>query len=215
MKPQVRKLITSLTLFAAVVFLQPNARCADLHSGAVQVVPSQLPKVRTPSQIPVSNDISRQGLESRSGRGSSDTNVPNDATHNQSRSATRTQTADASRADDRRDDGVCTHGNPQLIGAHCSTSSQCDWGARCVGVPARCANTGVPCASRAQCLVPGICSAGSERVSRRAGESSARSVPSSRVSRGSPVSASPPNLNSRSSIPPVSAMPPDLPVRRN
>lgn len=215
MRPQVRKVIASLTVFAAVVFFQPSARCADLHSGAVQVLPSQLPKVRAPSQLPVSNDLSRQGLDSRTGRGSSDTNVPKDAARNQSRSATRPQTADASGADDRRDDGVCTHGNPQLMGAHCSTSSQCDWGARCVGVPLRCANTGAPCASRAECLVPGICSADSDRVSRRDGDRTARSVPYSRVSRGSRGAASPAQLNGRSSIPPVSAMPPELPVRRN
>jgi hypothetical protein len=214
MKPQVHKVIAPLTLFAAVVFCQPSARCGDLHSGAVQVLPSQFPKVQSPSQLPVSNDIGREGLGSRAGRGSNNATVPNDASRNQSRSASRVRTADASGAGNRRDVGVCTHGNPQLMGSHCSANSQCDWGARCVGVPARCANTGAACVSRAECLVPGICSADTERVSRRDGERSARSVPYSRVSRGSPASASPGNPG-RSSIPPVGAAPAEPPVRRN
>jgi hypothetical protein len=214
MRPQVHKVIAPLTLFAAVVFFQPSARCGDLHSGAVQVLPSQFPKVQSPSQLPVSNHISREDLGSRAGHGSNDTNEPNAAARNQSRSASRPRTAEASAAGDRRDDGVCTHGNPQLMGLHCSANSQCDWGARCVGVPARCANTGAPCMSRAECLVPGICSADTERVSRRDGQRSARSVPYSRVSRGSPPSASAGNPG-RSSIPPLDAVPPEPPVRRN
>jgi hypothetical protein len=214
MKPQVRKVIAPLTLFAAVVFYQPSARCGDLHSGAVQVLPSQFPNVQSPSQLPVSNDIGREGLGSRAGRESNDTNVPGGTARNQSRSATRRRTADASGAGNRRDDGVCTHGNPQLFGSHCSANTQCDWGARCVGVPARCANTGAPCVSRAECLVPGTCSNDPERVSRRDGERSARRVPYSRVSRGSPGPASPGNLG-RSSIPPPGAVSPEPPVRRN
>jgi hypothetical protein len=214
MKTQLRKVISPLTLFVAVVFFQASARCGDLHSGAVQVLPSQFQKAQPPSQLPGSNDMGRQGLDSRAGRASSNANLPNDAARSQSRSATRPQTADASGAGNRREDGVCTHGNPQLIGSHCSASSQCDWGARCVGVPARCANTGAACVSRAECLVPGICSADTERVSRRDGERSARSVPYSRVSRGSPASASPGNPG-RSSIPPVGAAPAEPPVRRN
>ena len=209
MKPQVRKVIAPLSPFAAVVFFQPSARCAELHSGAVQVLPSQLPKVRPPSQT---NDISRQGTGLPTGRGSNGTNVSNDATRNQSRSATRPRTADASGAGDRRNDRVCTHGNPQVIGAHCCTNSQCDWGARCVGVPARCANRGAPCVSPAERLVPGICSADTDRVTRRNGERSAASVPYSRVSRGGPGSTSPANLNGRSSIPSVSTVPPELPA---
>jgi hypothetical protein len=136
MKTQLRKVISPLTLFVAVVFFKSSARCGDLHSGAVQVLPSQFQKAQPPSQLPGSNDMGRQGLDSRAGRASSNANLPNDAARSQSRSATRPQTADASGAGNRREDGVCTHGNPQLIGSHCSASSQCDWGARCVGVPA-------------------------------------------------------------------------------
>lgn len=214
MKPQVRKVIAALTLFAAVVFFQPSARCSDLHSGAVQVLPSQFPKVQSPSQLSVSNGMGREGLSSRAERGSNDTNTPNGAARSQSRSATRAQTADASGAGNRRDDGVCTHGNPELIGSHCSANSQCEWGARCVGVPARCANTGAPCVSRAECLVPGICSADTERVSRRDGQRSARNAPYSHVSPGSPGPATTGNRGP-SSIPPLGAVPPEPPVRRN
>jgi hypothetical protein len=215
MKAHLCKIIAPLALLAAVAFFQPSARCADFHSGAVQVLPSQFPKEQTTSQVPVSNSVGREGLGSPATRGSNDTNAPNAAARDQSRSATRSRTADASGANDRRDGGVCTHGNPQLIGVHCSTSSECNWGARCVGIPARCANTGAPCVSRAECLVPGICSSNTERISRRDGQKSARSVPYTRTSQASPSSAVEGNRNGRSSIPAVIAIPPELPARRN
>jgi hypothetical protein len=212
MKPPARATIALLTLLAAVVFAQPNALCGDLHSGAVQVLPSQFPKTQPSSQLPVSSNVSREVPGSRATHGTNNTNGP---AGSQSRSASRPQAAGVTDAGHRREDAVCTHGNPTLIGLRCSTNSECNWGARCVGVPAKCANTGAPCVSAAGCLVPGICSADTRRVSGREGEKTARSVPASHVSRGSPVSVPRENLPSTSSISPVHATRAELPARRD
>ena len=71
---------------------------------------------------------------------------------------------DVADEDHRDEHGVCTAGNPHLLNVGCSESSQCEWTARCVGVPGVCRNTGTPCTSKAECVVPGVCSAGAESL---------------------------------------------------
>src|SRR5262245_39618040 len=85
------------------------------------------------------------------------TSETRNGTRDQSRQTTRQRTENASTSE-RHGDAVCTSGNPKLIGVRCSANSECNWGARCVGLPTRCANTGAPCLSSEQCMVPGVCS---------------------------------------------------------
>jgi hypothetical protein len=171
----VRRMLNYLalvTLSAGVLFLSSNAVAGNLPGDSVKVLPRVSNPISAPSR-PVSSDIRSESH--RPGRVS----APNDANagRDQSQRTTRRRADDTSEARNQRDDEVCTEGDPKLIGLHCSKSSQCDWGARCAGLPARCANTGAPCASSIECTVAGVCSAGSRRVSNRGEHMPARTPP--------------------------------------
>jgi len=206
MKRRVLKGFAVAILSVGVAFFRPSARAGNLPSGAVKVIPRVsnpvppssrpvspvLPSSRSvspvpPSSRPVSNNTPYQGRSHDTARVRNDASASRNGTHEQSRPETRQRTDGASAANDRRDDAVCTSGNPKLVGMHCSASSECNWGARCVGQPARCANTGAPCISSAQCMVPGVCSADLGSVSNRGGGTPARKVPVSHTGGGSRI----------------------------
>ena len=187
MKRRVLNAFAVLIISAGVAFLLGRANAGNLPGDSVRVIPRVSNTVPTSSR-PVSNNTPylgpTTGYESRStdaARVQNHTSEPRSETRDQSRVTTRQRTESASATGDRRNDDVCTSGNPKLIGVRCSASSECSWGARCVGQPARCANTGSPCLSSAQCMVPGVCSSGGvSSVSNRHGGTPARSVPVSR-----------------------------------
>jgi hypothetical protein len=174
MKRSVVNGLTVLVLSAGTALFLPSARAGSPPSDAVKVIPRVSNPV-PPSSQPVSNNIRYEGRSSGPARVHTDAN----GTRDQSRVANRS-TDNGSSSRDRRGDAVCTSGDPRLIGVRCSMSSECDWGARCVGQPPRCANTSAPCASSAECIVPGVCSAESRTLSNRGGSRPARTVPVAR-----------------------------------
>jgi len=188
-----------MILSAGVAFFQGSASAGHLPGESVQVIP-RVSNTPPSSSRPVSNNTRYQGrttgYESRTtdaGRVQTHTGETRNGTRDQSRMTTQQRTESASTTGDRHNDAVCTSGNPKLIGMRCSANSECNWGARCVGQPARCANTGSPCLSSAQCMVPGVCSSGGPGiVSNRRGATPARSVPGSREGLASRI---PPTAN--------------------
>jgi hypothetical protein len=186
MKRRVLKVLAVAILSVGVAFFCPSARAGNLPSGAVKVIPRVSNPV-PPSSRPVSNNPPYQGRSHDTARVRNDASASRNGTHEQSRPETRQRTDGASAANERRDDAVCTSGNPKLMGVHCSASSECSWGARCVGQPARCANTGAPCVSSTQCMVPGVCSADLGSVSNRGGGTPARTVPVSHTAGSSRI----------------------------
>jgi hypothetical protein len=187
MKRRVLNGFAVLMLSAGVAFFQGRASAGNLPGHSVKVIP-RVSNPIPPSSRPVSNNTRyvspTTGHESRStdaARVQNHTSETRNETRDQSRMTTRQRTESASATGERGNDAVCTNGNPKLIGVRCSANSECSWGARCVGQPARCANTGSPCLSNAQCMVPGVCSSGGvSSVSNRRGGTPARSVPVSR-----------------------------------
>jgi len=168
----------AVLILAAAGFFQGHANAGNLPGDSVKVIPRVSNPVPPPSR-PASNPTRYEGRSTDEGRVQSHTSETRNGTD--SGLTTRQRTEGASGAGDRHEDGVCTSGNPKLLGVHCSASSQCSWGARCVGQPARCANTGTPCVSSAQCMVQGVCSSGGlSSVSNHRGGTSARPVPVSR-----------------------------------
>jgi hypothetical protein len=185
MKRRVFSGLAATILSAGIVFLQPTARAGHLPSDSVRVIPrasNPLPSSPRPSS---NNPRYQAGPDSARVR--SDASATRHETREQSRVGTGQRTDRASAANDRRDDAVCTNGNPKLIGIHCSGNSECDWGARCAGQPARCANTGAPCVSSAQCLVPGVCSSDLRGVSNRRIDTPAHPVPVSHNGSGTRI----------------------------
>jgi hypothetical protein len=180
MKRRVLNGFAVLILSAGVAFFQGRASAGNLPGDSVKVIP----RVSNPmpsSSRPVSSDTRYESptTESRSTDAARLRNHTSE-TRNETRDQ-RQRTESASATGDRGNDAVCRSGNPKLIGVRCSANSECSWGARCVGQPARCANTGSPCLSSAQCMVPGVCSSGGlSSVSNRHGGTPARSVPVSR-----------------------------------
>jgi hypothetical protein len=173
-----------LILSSGVAFFLGRASAGNLPGDSVKVIP-RVSNTMPSSSRPASNNTRYEspptGYESRStdaARVQNHTSETRNETRDQSRMTTRQRTESASATGDRGNDAVCRSGNPKLIGVRCSANSQCNWGARCVGQPARCANTGSPCLSNAQCMVPGVCSSGgSSSVSNRRGGTPTRSVP--------------------------------------
>jgi hypothetical protein len=187
MKRRVPNGFAVLILFTGVAFFEGRAGAGHLPGDSVKVIPRVSNSVPSSSR-PVTNNSRYEsrttGYESRStdaARVHNHTSETRNEMRDQSRMTTRQRTESASATGDRGKDAVCTSGNPKLIGLGCSANSECSWGARCVGQPARCANTGSPCLSNAQCMVPGVCSSGGlTGVSNRRGGTPARSVPVSR-----------------------------------
>jgi len=182
MKRRVLNGFAVLILSAGVAFFQGSASAGHLPGDSVQVIPRVSNPVPSSSRPVSPNPRYGNGPTGYRSHGADPARVQNHAsetrngTHDQSRMTPREQTRSGSATDDRPDDGVCTSGNPKLIGVRCSASSECSWGARCVGQPARCANTGTPCLSSAQCMVPGVCSSGDlSGVSNRRGGTPAHS----------------------------------------
>jgi hypothetical protein len=180
MKRRVLTGLVVLILSAGVGFSQGGASAGSLPGDSVKVIP-RVSNTLPSSSRPVSNNSRYESRSTDAARVRNPTSETRSGTHNQSRMTTREHTGSASATGDRHDDAVCTSGNPKLIGVRCSANSECDWGARCVGQPSRCANTGTPCLSGAQCMVPGVCSSGGlGRASNRRGGTPAGSVPVSR-----------------------------------
>ena len=187
MKGRVLNGFAVLILCAGVAFFRGSASAGNLSGGSVKVIP-RVSNTAPSSSRPVSNNPRYEngptGYASHSAdaaRIQNHTSETRNATREQSRMTTRQGTESASVTGDRHNDGVCTSGNPKFIGVRCSANSECNWGARCVGQPARCANTGSPCVSNAQCMVPGVCSSGGlSSVSNRHGGTPAHAVPVSR-----------------------------------
>lgn len=168
-----------LILSAGVAFFQGSANAGHLPGASVQVIP-RVSKPAPYSSRPGSNTTRYESRAADTAREQNHTSQTRHGTHDQSRPRPQQRAEDASATGDRHEDAVCTSGNPKLIGVRCSENSQCSWGARCVGQPARCANTGAPCLSNTQCMVPGVCSSGGlSSVSNRRGGTSARPVPGS------------------------------------
>jgi hypothetical protein len=169
-----------LILSAGVAFFHGSASAGHLPGDSVKVIP-RVPNTVPSSSRPVSNNTRYESRSTDAARVQNHTSETRNGTRDQSRMTTRQRTESASATGDQRNDAVCTSGNPKLIGVRCSANSECNWGARCVGQPARCANTGSPCLSSAQCMVPGVCSSGGlSGVSNRRGGTPTRSVPVSR-----------------------------------
>jgi len=175
MKRRVFKGLAVLMVSAGLGFFQGSANAGNRPGDSVKVIP----RVSNPPPSyshPVSNNTRYESRSTDAARVRYHTSETRNATRDQSRMTTRQQSASAT--DNRHDDAVCTSGNPKLFGVRCSENSECNWGARCVGQPSRCANTGTPCLSSAQCMVPGVCSSGGlSSVSNRHGGSPARPVP--------------------------------------
>jgi hypothetical protein len=184
MKRRVLNGLAVVILSAGVAFFHGSASAGNLPGDSVRVIPRVSNPVPSSSR-PVSNNTGYEGRTPDTARVQDHhTGATPDGTRDPSRLATRQRTEGASAAGDRGDDEVCTSGNPKLIGARCSANSECSWGARCVGQPARCANTGAPCLSSAQCMVPGVCSGDLKGVSNRGGSTTARTVPVSHTGGG-------------------------------
>jgi hypothetical protein len=180
MKRRVPNGLAVLIFSAGLGFFQGSASAGNLPGESVKVIP-RVSNSRPSSSRPVSNNTRYESRSTDAARVRNQTSETRNGTHDQSRMTTRQQSGSASTTGNRHDDAVCTSGNPKLIGVRCSASSECNWGARCVGQPARCANTGTPCLSSAQCMVPGVCSSGGvSSVSNHRGGTSARPVPVSR-----------------------------------
>ncbi len=179
-------LITGL-IAAGILFPQPGVRAHELlsiparvsTSSLGNVVPRTPPAIRIPSysnpglrdfdatRVPPDFDATRVPPDAV--RIPNSTRVPSDTIRQRLGDAARETGDDNALLDERgpRDEAVCTAGNPSLIGVGCSANWECDWGARCVGMPSTCANTGAPCISNRECIVPGICSGGLGAVSSR------------------------------------------------
>jgi hypothetical protein len=169
-----------LIFSAGVGFFQGSASAGNLPGDSVKVIPRISNTVPSSSRS-VPNNTRYESRSTDAARVQNHTSETRNGTRDQSRMTRRQRTESASGTGDRRNDAVCTSGNPKLIGVRCSANSECSWGARCVGQPARCANTGSPCLSSAQCMVPGVCSSGGlSSVSNRREGTPARSVPVSR-----------------------------------
>jgi hypothetical protein len=195
MKGRVLNSFAVLTFSAGVAFFQGNAGAGHIPGDSVKVIPRVSNTVPSSSRSVSNNPRYESGPASYKSHSADAARVQNhtsetrNATRDQSRMTTRQRTESALVTGDRHDDAVCTSGNPKLIGVRCSSNSECNWGARCVGQPARCANTGAPCVSNAQCMMPGVCSSGGlGRVSNRHGGTPARAVP---VSRGGVANRTP------------------------
>jgi hypothetical protein len=184
-------LITGL-IAAGILFSEPGVRAQrlpsiparDSTSSLGTVVPPQPPAIRMPSYTSPGLrdfDTSRAPGDAlripNSARVPADTDAPSipnsarvisDPTRQRLRDAPLGTRDDNALLDQRpRGEGVCTGGDPSLNGVGCSANWECDWGARCVGLPSRCANTGAPCISNGECTVPGLCSGGVGAVSSR------------------------------------------------
>lgn len=122
-------------------------------------IPADTDALRIPNDARVPADASRIPDNGR---------VPSDTTRQGLRDAPDGTRDDNALLNERpRDQRVCTAGNPSLIGVGCSANWDCDWGARCTGLPSRCANTGAPCISNGECIVRGVCSGGLGAASTR------------------------------------------------
>jgi hypothetical protein len=172
-------------LFVGAASFHGSADAGNLPDDSVKVIPRVLNPVPS-SARPATNNTFYEQRNPGTARGQSRTSASGNRSHDQSRLATQQRTDGASAVGDRRDSAVCASGNPKLIGVRCSTNSECNWGARCVGQPTRCANTGAPCTSNAQCMVQGVCSRDLRSVSNRSG--STRTAPGSHNRLGGRVS---------------------------
>jgi hypothetical protein len=186
MKRRVLKGLAVVILSAGLAFFHGSASAGNLPGESVRVIPRVSNPVPSSSR-PVSNNTGYKDRTPDTARMQNHTSATRNGTRDQSSMPTRQRTEGASTAGDRGDDAVCTSGNPKLIGARCSANSECNWGARCVGQPARCANTGAPCISSAQCMVPGVCSGDLKDVSNRGGRTAARTVAGSHNGAGARI----------------------------
>jgi hypothetical protein len=185
MKRRVLESLAVVTLSVGVACFRGSAYAGNLPTGSVKVIPRVSNPVPS-SPRPVSSNTRYEGRTPDTAHVQNHTSATRNGTRDESRLTTRQGTERASAVDDRRNDAVCTSGNPKLIGVRCSTNSECNWGARCVGQPARCANTGTPCLSSAQCMLPGVCSGDLRSLSNRGG-TTARAVPGSHHAAGSRI----------------------------